>query len=233
MNRSVTNVIRAVMDEGLPPALRDSRYFMYPFFHLAYRGKKVEEAMEFKTLVHDWSDAEYDAFYNSLDTISRNRLTDLNQPSLDFILDNIDPSARTVIDVGCGKGYLLSKIKERHPGLELSGLDVLEPGVHTDYRYIQGHVENMPFEDNAFDVVVSSHTIEHLLRLPESVRELKRIARKQLIIATPCQRYFYYTLDEHVNFFPFKSALTSVMDIPDHECLKLRGDWVYVGHLDR
>lgn len=232
MNRTATNAIRFLMDECVPPLIRDNRYFMLPFYVLAYRGKNVREAMEFKTLVHGWSDEEYDRFYNSLDTISRNRLTDLNKPSLDLILDAIDPSATSLIDVGAGKGYLLRQIKERRPELDLHGLDVLEGHDQPEYRYTRGRVEDLPFPDRSFDVVVSSHTIEHLLHLDRAVEELKRVARKQVIVATPCQRYFYYTLDEHVNFFPFAAALTSVMQMRDHTLVKALGDWVYVGRVD-
>ena len=229
MDRTLTNAIRFVMDECLPPLLRDSRWFMYPFYHLAYRGKNVPQAMDFKTLVHSWSQEEYDEFYASLDTISRNRLTDLNRPSLELILRSVDPQARTLLDVGSGKGHLLRSIAQRHPHLELTGLDVT-PSDRTDsYTYVRGHVEDLPFEDDAFDVVTCSHTLEHILHVRRAAAELRRVARRQLIVVTPCQRYFYYTLDEHVNFFPFAASLTSVLDVRDHDLRKVRGDWVFLG----
>jgi hypothetical protein len=58
-----------------------------------------------------------------------------------------------------------------------------------------------------------------------------RIARKQIFIVTPCQRYYYYTLDEHVNFFTFKEELTSKIGLDDFTCEKMNGDWVYLGRI--
>src|ERR1035438_1247785 len=102
MNRNFTNVIRFLMDDCLPPIVRDSRWFMYPFFYLAYRGKSIAQIMDFKSLVYDWSESEYDAFYCALDSISRHRLTDLNDESVEAILGGIAPEADTLLDVGCG-----------------------------------------------------------------------------------------------------------------------------------
>ena len=73
--------------------------------------------------------------------------------------------------------------------------------------------------------------MEHILDFEKAVKELKRITRKKLIIVTPCQRYFFYTLDEHVNFYPFAEKLTSVFNIEKHSCHKINGDWVYIADL--
>ena len=232
MNRDVTNVIRYVMDEWLPPVIRDSRWFMYPFFVFAYRGKNIREVMEFKSRVRSFTAADYDRFYNNLDTISRNRATDLNTPSLRFILDTIDPDARTLIDVGSGNGFLLRQIHARHPQLALTGFDIKDHDDASVYTYVKGNVERLPFPDKSFDVVTCSHTVEHLVRLEQCLAELVRVARKQVFVVTPCQRFYYYTLDEHVNFFPFKEALTSLIPISRFTCEKMSGDWVFVGRVD-
>ena len=39
------------MDELIPPIIRDSRWFMFPIYWFAYRGKLVKEAMEFKSRI--------------------------------------------------------------------------------------------------------------------------------------------------------------------------------------
>ena len=229
MNRSLTNIIRFVMDECVPPIIRDSKYFMYPFYFYAYRGKNLKQTMNFKSLVYDFTEQEYIDFYNQLDTISRNRNTDLNSPSINFIIQNIDKSAKNLIDIGCGKGYFLKQLK--NSGLELHGCDIVDKDNSKEYNYTKGNIEQLPFADKQFDIVACFHTLEHIINLEKAVSELKRITRKQLIIAVPCQRYFYYTLDEHVNFFPIKEKLTSVIKIKDHSCEKIWGDWVYMGHL--
>lgn len=229
MNRRTTNRIRFIMDELVPAFVRDSKVFMYPFYFFAYRGKNIKEVMQFKSKVYGYTPEEYATFYNNLNTISRNRTTDMNQACVDFILNNIDPSSENLIDIGCGSGYFLRKVSLNNPGILLSGFDIKEPSGNETYDYYIGNIEQLPFEDNSFDVVVCCHTIEHLLKLDHCIKELVRITKKQLFIVTPCQRFFYYTLDEHVNFFPYAEKLTSILPFDTFECKKLQGDWVYMG----
>lgn len=229
MNRRITNTIRFVMDELIPPFVRDSKIFMYPFYLFAYRGRNIREVMQFKSKVYAYSPEQYASFYNNLNTISRNRATDMNGACIDFILNSIDPTAINIIDIGCGSGYLLGKIAQKFPAIKRTGFDIKVATGNETFNYVHGNIEKLPFEDNAFDVVMCSHTIEHLLQLDTCISELKRITKKQLFIVTPCQRFFYYTLDEHVNFFPFKEKLTSILPFENFECHKLQGDWAYLG----
>jgi ubiquinone/menaquinone biosynthesis C-methylase UbiE len=97
-------------------------------------------------------------------------------------------------------------------------------------KYIKSNIENLPFEDNSFDIVTCHHTIEHIINPGKAISELKRVAKKQLIIVTPCQRFFKYTLDLHINFFPVESYLTNLIDMKNFECKKVFGDWVYIGN---
>ncbi len=229
MNRKLTNTIRFFMDELIPPLIRDSKWFMYPFFYFAYRGRKISEVMKFKSNVYSFSEQDYDNFYNNLNTISRNRVTDLNQACVSFILNKIDKNATNLIDIGSGRGYLLKTIKQIHPNLDLYGFDIKNPEGDEPYKCIKGNIEKLPFKDREFDVVTCCHTVEHLINLELCIGELKRITKKQLFIVTPKQRFFYYTLDEHVNFFPYKEKLTSVIKIDNNICLNLDGDWAYLG----
>ena len=99
--------------------VRDNKYFMYPFFYIAFRGRNIKLAMEFKKEIYRISKKEYDNFYNTLNAITTNRLTDINGPSMNFIFKIMDQSAKTLIDIGNGNGYLLRQIKTKHPELEL------------------------------------------------------------------------------------------------------------------
>jgi SAM-dependent methyltransferase len=224
------------MDECLPPVIRDSKWFMYPFYFLAYRGRNVKEAMNFKKEVYSYTPEQYELFYNNLNSISRNRITDINKPSLDFILKSIGEVGGEkirVADVGCGNGYLLKQVKNKFPLADLTGVDIKHSDDSIEYTYLKANIETLPFDDNSFDVVTCCHTLEHILNPHKAIEELKRITRKILIIAVPCQRYFLYTLDEHVNFFPFKESLTSLIDLPEYNCKKLHGDWVYLGKIEQ
>ncbi len=84
-----------------------------------------------------------------------------------------------VLDVGCGKGYLLYELMKVVPGLKVMGIDVscyaLE-NAHPDVRenlYLRG--TGIPCRENQFDCVISLATL-HNLKLPDLYRTLKDIA---------------------------------------------------------
>src|SRR5262245_61582290 len=125
MNRKLTNTIRFVMDGLVPPFIRDSRVFMYPFYRYWFNGKNVSRVMDFKSYFHEMSDNEIQALYCNLECRSNHRPTDLNTESLDFILSNLDFASKTLIDVGCGRGFFLKQVGKLGR-YELAGCDLLE-----------------------------------------------------------------------------------------------------------
>jgi len=228
MNRSITNTIRFIMDECIPPLIRDNKYFVYPLFYYWYKKKNVNFYMNFKSVAFDLSEREFADAYRDLDCRANDRETDLNSYCVEYMLENLDKNAGSMLDAGCGRGYWLNKVAER-TNLELTGCDLYDDVKLNRGTYVKGNIENLPFEDNSFDIVTCHHTIEHVLNLDKAISELKRVARKQLIIVTPCQRYFNYTLDLHVNFFPIEPYLTSLIKMNKYTCKKKRGDWTYIG----
>ncbi len=230
MNRKWTNRIRFVLDECIPPAIRDSRWFMYPFFYFAYRGRNISEKMDFKKKYFEWSPQQLQEFYENIRSISTGRPTDISPKCIDIILKEC-AGINSVLDVGCGKGYLLKLIKEKYPALQLHGVDFARGFSQPGIGFTKTNAVELPFADKQFDLVICAHTIEHIYEARRLVKELKRVAAKKLIVITPKQRYFYYTLDEHINFFPQQEFLTSLMDMNDYTCSNVEGDWVYIGKL--
>lgn len=230
-NRKVTNVIRYFMDEWLPPAIRDSRAFMRPFYWYAYKGKNIDAVMDFKSNVYKWSPEQFSDFYAKRDTrFSNSRPTDLSEECIKYMFKNADPSAKTLLDVGCGSGYFLKRANEKK--LKTTGCDVIPDLNFEGSNYVAANVEDLPFEDDAFDIVTCSHTMEHVIDFQKAVSELKRVAKKQLIVVVPCQRAYYYTLDEHVRFFPYKYMLEQEMGMKNYSCEKIWGDLVFIADME-
>jgi SAM-dependent methyltransferase len=230
MKREITNTVRYLMDNWLPPAIRDSKIFMYPFFYYWFKGKNIPKIMNFKKDVFYMSEEEYTTLYKTIEVRAGDRPTDMNDASIEHIIKHADKSAQTLLDVGTGRGYFLNVLSERTP-YRLTGTDMYDniPGLKADY--VKGYIEKLPFADKAFDIVISTHTIEHIINLREAIDELKRVAKKQVIIVTPCQKYYFYTLDLHVNFFPTKEMLNREIGLKDYECVNVDGDWVYIGRM--
>lgn len=227
MNRSVTNFIRFFLDECLPPLIRDNKYFMYPLFYYWYKGNNVDFYMNFKSHAFDLTDDEFADAYRNLKCRANDRETDLNMPCADFILKNLDKQSASLLDVGCGRGYWLNRVADEAEFI-LTGCDLYDNVPLKNGVYIKADVEKLPFDDNSFDIVTCQHTIEHVRNPQKAVSELKRVAKNQLIIVTPCQRFFNYTLDLHINFYPVESYLTSLIGMKNYTCKKIFGDWVYM-----
>lgn len=231
MNRRFTNVIRFVMDELLPPIIRDSRWFMYPFFWVAYRGKNVREAMEFKRNVFGYSRQQYADFYAGLDSISRNRLTDLNDGCVNAILGAIDAHDRSIIDVGCGGGFLLRKLQANFPDRRLAGLDVVDrpTTLPPDIEFDRADIMDLDLPAGSYDIVTCCHVLEHVLDYRTVMRKLVAAARRKLILVVPLQRPYFYTLDEHVNFFLFPEQFAYDVGLAEYRWERIDGDLFYIG----
>ena len=87
-----------------------------------------------------------------------------------------------ILDVGCGKGFLLCEIKNIFPDIDIIGFDISKHALenaHPDikpYLVLQRAENPYPFDDNSFDLVVSLTTL-HNLRLPDLEKSLKEIDR--------------------------------------------------------
>ena len=210
MKTSITNRIRSVID-ALPRSIRDARWFMGPFFFVWFKGKHVRTAMEFKSLAPSMSDAEFAEVYRKVITFADDRVTDTHPEAMSYVLSQLEEG--TLLDVGCGRGYFLSKV--RGIGCDLLGGDVI------------AMAERLPFRSKSFDVVTCFHTLEHTRDLGRAIAELQRVARKQVIAIVPRQRRFHYTLDLHLQFFETPEALAAAMGKPG-EIRQFGSDLVYI-----
>ncbi len=237
MNRSVTNVLRYILDDYLPPVVRDNYYLMYPIFRYWFAGTDdIGAVMRFKEFVHAMSEAEFADFNAKVKWRRKGRQTDASEPSLQWVLDRLDPGAHSLLDVGCGGGHWLNMCAGR--GLELAGCDLGDKADLANGTYHCGNAEALPFPDKAFDVVTCFHVLEHVRRLDRAIAELKRVAKRQICLIVPCQRYYKYTLDLHVHFFYSPSYFRSLLGIEQSRSELIRswfgaGDLVYVADVAR
>lgn len=91
------------------------------------------------------------------------------------------PKKAKILDIGCGKGYLLYDFLKILPDAEIYGLDVSHYAVENSKQEIRenllvGNACDLPYEDNFFDLVISINTL-HCLEAPNLFRSLKEVER--------------------------------------------------------
>ena len=100
-----------------------------------------------------------------------------------------------VLDVGCGKGFLVKDLIKACPGLDDFGLDISEYALmHCEPEVIGrlhlGNAVKLPFPDNSFKAVISLNTVHNLERgeCMTALREIERLAPGRAFIQVDSYR---------------------------------------------
>jgi ubiquinone/menaquinone biosynthesis C-methylase UbiE len=231
VSRKTSVRIQYVLDQWVPPRLRDSRLLMYLPMKLVLKDA-TRDFMTFKHTVFDMTAEEFSHLYERTAHVQELQgETDLNEACTDEILGLL--SGKSVLEVGCGRGYLARRLAEANT-VTACDIQICErlTGDGSDVRYVACNVENLPFGDASFDYVVSTHTLEHVQDLPRAMRELRRVAREGLIVVVPKQRPYEYTFSLHTQFFPYEWSLRGALGGDDSVTIRYLGDWFYHQRFD-
>jgi SAM-dependent methyltransferase len=225
MRREMTNRIRFVLEDIVPPVLRDSGLFKAAA-SMAW-GRHVGDLARFRERAAFLTDEEYEALYRKHPRVHED--TDNSDACIAAITADI--VGVSAVDVGCGTGALLRRVRDARTDLSaLVGADfVIDPELKDErIRYFAARVETLPFPDKAFDTVICTHVIEHIVDYRAAIAELRRIARQRLILVVPREREYRYTFNPHVNFFPYThSFLRAVIPVPESYHIREIGRDIY------
>ncbi len=121
---------------------------------------------------------------------------------------------KVVLDVACGTGYGTRHLAEKGSG-KVVGVDISAEAV--DYArerfgkdnkasFVCANATRLPFGDNAFDMIVSFETIEHIRQHGKFLAECRRVLKENglLICSTPNRRIFSPKLVKPINTFHVK-----------------------------
>ena len=146
---------------------------------------------------------------------------------LNDILAILPEDARSILDVGCGDGFITDALPQDR---KVMGLDISAEALSRVKRQTtQGSILDLPFADASFDLVMCNDVLEHLTEQEraQAMKELARVAAKYVLIITPlwedlnlgtvhcvtCNKFF------HVNYH--KKSFTPA----DHRALLSQNDW--------
>ena len=93
----------------------------------------------------------------------------------------------TFLDVACGTGEIMYRLAKRYPKSEFYGID-LSPEMIKKAKekangaknliFQAGTVDELPFQDNAFDIVLCSEAFHHFEHPKRSLEEMRRVLRE-------------------------------------------------------
>jgi len=100
-----------------------------------------------------------------------------------------------ILDVGCGKGFLLYDFTKVMPGIEIVGIDISRYAIENAKEEVKdflqmGNAKKLPFEDNSFDLVVSITTLHNLYcnDLYKALKEIERVCKKDKYLCVESYR---------------------------------------------
>lgn len=132
------------------------------------------------------------------------------------------PDNAAILDIGCGKGFMLHDFKEIMPNCSVAGIDVSEYAIENSMASVEpflkvGSAEKLPYSDKSFDLVIAINSIHNLpLELCKtSLKEIERVSKRHSYITVDAWR----NDQEHENLLKWVLTAETYMHVDDWEKL--------------
>lgn len=128
------------------------------------------------------------------------------------------PDDAAILDIGCGKGFMLHDFKELMPECTVAGLDISRYAVENAMPSVkpfvtEGSAENLPYADKSFDLVIAINSVHNLPldRLKQALVEIERVSRGKSYITIDAWR----TEEERENLYKWVLTAETMMHVDD------------------
>ena len=136
-----------------------------------------------------------------------------------------------ILDIGCGKGFMLFDFMKLNPNFVLEGIDISDYAITNAIPEVKkflkvGDAKSLPYEDNSFDLVISINTTHNLEinQCKKALSEMERVSRKDK----------YLIVDAYSNEIEkdriFAWNLTAKTILSTNEWISLFEEVGYTGH---
>ena len=229
LNRNITIFLNRMLDDFLPPIIRDSRWFYTPLLRIVFGKQTARTLSDFKRNACVLTEEDFLGVVKQFEKITSSRETDLNRKCMDRLCKEI--ANTKVLEIGCGNCMLAKNLAKKNKvcAIDIAISEQLR-SENPEIEFREDSCEDLSsVEDNEFDVVVITHVLEHVRNISAAIQQMRRICRKQLFIVVPCQRPYCYTPDSHLHFFPYPHSLILALNPrPDsYTCEMVGGDIYY------
>ncbi len=146
---------------------------------------------------------------------------------------NLDKNS-SILDVGCGKGFMIFDFIKLIPDLRIEGIDISNYAIKHSKEEVSsllkvGDAMKLPYKDKSFDYIISINTI-HNLDLEEcktSIKEINRVSKKGAFITVDA----YNNEDEKKRMYAWNLTAKTIMSTNEwkrlfKEC-KYEGDFYW------
>lgn len=108
------------------------------------------------------------------------------------MISHVPAGARAILDLGCGTGFFLAELEEKHPGSV--GLDISHDMLKVSDQYVPGarlvtgDAERLPFKPGVFDVVFCKGSLHHTRDHVGFLANCREVLRPGgvLVMSEPC-----------------------------------------------
>lgn len=136
-----------------------------------------------------------------------------------------------ILDIGCGKGFMLFDFMKLNPNFVLEGIDISDYAITNAVPEVKnflkvGDAKSLSYEDNSFDLVISINTTHNLEinQCKKALSEMERVSRKDK----------YLIVDAYSNEIEkdriFAWNLTAKTILSTNEWINLFEEAGYTGH---
>lgn len=127
-------------------------------------------------------------------------------------------STSSVLDVGCGKGFMLHDMAELIPGITVKGVDISEYAIANAIEDMKPNVsvanaKKLPFPDKSFDLVISINTVHNLDRdeCGQALQEMERVSRGNSYLTVDA----YRTEEERERMVAWNLTAKTIMHVDE------------------
>lgn len=121
-------------------------------------------------------------------------LIDRFHAKITTLMTDLNPS--TLLDAGCGEGFVAEIFQKSLPKVKITGFDFHEPSVglaasrNPTGTFATGDIYDIQQADNSFEVVCCFEVLEHLHEPDKALQEMTRVASKAVVFSVPHEPFF-------------------------------------------
>ncbi len=128
---------------------------------------------------------------------------------------NLD-SKSSLLDVGCGKGFMLYDLCKLIKGISVKGIDISNYAINNCKKEVKnylsvGDAKRLNFEDNEFDYIISINTVHNLdlQDCKKAIKEISRVSKKGSFITVDA----YRNEDEKKRMYDWNLTAKTIMSV--------------------